>query len=131
MATPKHGRRGRLYADGAILPLIATWKVNEPPDPSDSTAMGDDNKSSTQGIPDFELTFSGWMDEDSASVYAFRDNADHYTVIYADLTSPVGKRHYWKGYMNGAISTEGGTGGTIKVDGTLKGGGGGVTKGYA
>lgn len=131
MATPKHGRRGRVYLDGAMLPLIATWTADSPANPSDATSMGDDYEIHTAGIAKFDAGFSGWMDEDTNSVYALNDGADHYCIIYADISSPAGKRHYWKGYMNGSVSTSGGKDGTIKIDAKISAGQGGVLKGYA
>lgn len=76
MATPIHGRKGRLYvgiaSDTASAEPIANlnaWSISFKTDKADATCFGDTNKVKTAGLPDGSGSAAGFYDTASNQLY--------------------------------------------------------------
>jgi hypothetical protein len=97
-----HGRRGRVYmglaSDTAAAEPIAflrNWSLNQATDKVDQTAMGDNNKIYTAGLPDASGEFTFWYDDTTVQTYqAARDGLPRRFYLYPSISN---NGQYWWG----------------------------------
>ena len=114
-----HGKRGRVYfgvASGAAaspIPFLAGWEVNHSTDKAEVTAMGDNNKTYVNGMPDATGSFRGFLDDATAQFYtAAVDGLARNLYIYPDISSNA---KYWYGQAVVDISASGGVDGATTL----------------
>lgn len=76
MATPIHGRKGRLYvgigsatSDATPVANLRSFSIDFSTDDVEVTCFGDTNKVYVSGLPDCSGSFAGFYDTASAQLY--------------------------------------------------------------
>lgn len=122
MASPIHGRKGRLYvaiASGGTAEPVAnlnSWSLSAETDKVESTVFGDSNKTYVSGLPDTNGDFSGFYDNATAQTYtAATDGVARKFYLYPD-NSNTGQ--YWFGTGLFDFKVEGAVGDAVKVSGS-------------
>jgi hypothetical protein len=94
---------------------ITKWTVDRATDKVDVTAMGDTNKVSVAGLPNGKGTFTGWMDDTAADLYAAAsDGVARGFYLYAKLPKP-----YWYGTAFFDQSATGGVTEGVAISGSF------------
>jgi hypothetical protein len=123
-----HGRFGSIYVDvpglgSAPVPVvnISKWSLDRTTDIVDVTALGDVNKTYVVGLPDAKGTYTGFMDDTAADLYAAAsDGVARGFYLYAKLPKP-----YFYGLaffsqsQSGGVTEAGAISGTITAAGTI------------
>ena len=122
MATPLHGRSGRLYvaitSGGTAEPLanLNNWTFDANTDKVDVTVFGDTNKVNVAGLPNASGTFAGFYDSASAQTYtAAADGVARKFYLYP-TTNITGT--YWFGTGLFDFNAAGAVDGAVTVSGS-------------
>ncbi len=125
MATPIHGRRGRLYVGitasaSAAEPVanLTGWSVNFDTDDVEVTVFGDNNKVYVAGLPDASGTFKGFLDTATAQLYTAATDGDARRFYIYPTISNTGQ--YWSGTATFDFSVESDVGDAAKISGGWK-----------
>jgi hypothetical protein len=124
VATPIHGRSGRLYvgiaSDSASASPVANlkmWALSFKTDRVDVTCFGDTNKVKVAGLPDASGTFGGFYDTASAQLYtASSDGLARRFYLYP-TTASTGT--YWFGTAFFDFDLDGAVDGAVQVSGSF------------
>ena len=123
MASPIHGRKGRLYvalASGGTAEPVAnlnSFSMQAATDKVDTTVFGDTNKTYVSGLPDASGDFAGFYDNATAQTYtAASDGVARKFYLYPD-NSNTGQ--YWFGTALFDFKIETAVGDAVKVSGTF------------
>jgi hypothetical protein len=124
LATPIHGRKGRLYmgvaSDTATAEPIANlkmWGISFKTDRVDVTSFGDTNKVKVAGLPDASGTFSGFYDTASAQMYtASVDGLARKFYLYPTNATTT---TYWFGTAFFDFDAEGAVDGAVGISGSF------------
>ena len=125
MATPIHGRKGRLYvgiasdgADASPVANLSKWSLDFSTDDVEVTVFGDTNKVYVSGLPDASGSFSGFYDSASAQLYTSATDglARKFYLYPSNGTTSI----YWSGTGLFDFSIEGDVGGAVGVSGNFK-----------
>lgn len=122
MATPIHGRSGRLYvglasstADAQPVANLNKWAITFSVDEVDVTCFGDSNKVSVAGLPDVGGTYAGKYDTASAQLYtAASDGAARRFYLYPTTATTT---TYWFGTGTFDFNVEGDVAGPVDISG--------------
>lgn len=125
MATPIHGRKGRLYvglasdtASAEPVTNLSKWSIDFSTDDVEVTVFGDTNKVYVSGLPDASGSFSGFYDSASAQLYtSATDGLARRFYLYPTNSSTT---TYWFGTGLFDFSVEGDVGDAVKVSGGFK-----------
>ena len=125
MATPIHGRRGRLYvglasstAAAEAIANLKNWSITFQTDQSDVTVFGDANKTYVAGLPDVGGSYNGFYDTASAQLYtAATDGAARRFYLYPTTDSLT---TYWFGTATFDFNVEGDVAGPVTLQGQFK-----------
>lgn len=124
MATPIHGRAGRLYAGiasaGTAEPIanLKSWSLDFSTDKIDVTCFGDTNKVTVAGLPNATGDFDGFYDTASAQLYtASQDGVARKFYLYPTLATTT---QYWFGTALFDFHAEGAVDGAIAVSGSFE-----------
>lgn len=122
MASPIHGRKGRLYvaitSGGTAEPLanLNNWTFDSNTDKVDTTVFGDTNKTSAAGLPNAAGTFAGFYDSGTAQTYtASTDGVARKFYLYP-TTDIAGT--YWFGTALFDFTAGGAVDGAVTVSGS-------------
>ena len=124
MATPLHGRSGRLYvgiaSDTAVATPVANlkmWGLSFKTDRADVTCFGDTNKVKVAGLPDASGSFSGFYDSASAQLYtAANDGLARKFYLYPTTATTT---TYWFGTAFFDMDLDGAVDGPINISGSF------------
>ena len=123
MATPIHGRSGRLYvgiaSGGTAEPFanLKSWSIDFSTDKVDSTVFGDTNKKWTSGLPNVTGDFDGFYDTASAQAYtAAIDGVARAFYLYPTIATTT---QYWWGTALFDFSVKGAVDGNVEVSGSF------------
>lgn len=132
MASPIHGRRGRLYvgisasaSNAEPVANLNAWSVDFATDDVETTCFGDTNKVYVSGLPDAQGTFKGFFDTATAQLYTAATDGDPRKFYLYPSNANTGQ--YWSGTALFDMSVEGDVGDAVKVSGSWKAAGA-VTK---
>lgn len=125
MASPIHGRNGRLYvgiANGtaAAEPVVNlnSWTIDFSVDQVETTVFGDTNKTYTAGLPDAGGNFGGFYDTASAQLYtAASDGVARRFYLYPTTSTTT---TYWFGTGLFDFSVSGAVGDAVTISGNWK-----------
>lgn len=126
MATPIHGRKGRLYvglasdtASAEGVANLSKWSIDFSTDDVEVTVFGDTNKVYVSGLPDASGSFAGFYDTASAQLYtSATDGLARRFYIYP--STPATTATYWFGTGLFDFSVEGDVGDAVKISGNWK-----------
>jgi hypothetical protein len=124
MATPIHGRKGRLYvgvaSDSAAAEPIANlnkWMISFKTDRVDVTSFGDTNKVKVAGLPDASGSFGGFYDTASPQLYtAATDGLARRFYLYPTNATTT---TYWFGTAFFDFDAEGAVDGSVNISGSF------------
>ncbi len=124
MATPIHGRSGRLYvglaSDTAVASPVANlkmWALSFKTDRTDVTCFGDTNKVKVAGLPDASGTFAGFYDTATAQLYtAASDGLARRFYLYPTTATTT---TYWFGTAFFDFDADGAVDGGINISGSF------------
>lgn len=125
MASPIHGRSGRLYvglasSTAAAEPVtnLNSWSIEFTVDQVETTVFGDANRTYVSGLPDAGGQFSGYYDTASAQLFtAAVDGAARRFYLYP-TTSDTGEYFWGTGLFD--FSVTGGIGDAVAISGNFK-----------
>lgn len=124
MASPIHGRKGRLYvaitSGGTAEPIanLRQFSITFAVDQVDTTVFGDTNKTYVSGLPDVGGSFSGFYDTATAQLYtAASDGASRKFYLYP-TTDSTGT--YWFGTGLFDFQLEQAVDGSVNISGDWK-----------
>lgn len=127
MASPIHGRNGRVYlgiasstAAAEPLPNTFSFEINQTVDQVETTVFGDTNKTYVGGLPDFSGSFEAFFDTASAQTYtAAADGQARRFYLYPTTPSTAGP--YWFGTTIADFSLSTSVSDAVRVSGNFKG----------
>ena len=112
------GRNGRVYmaltSGGTAEPVAyqAKWSINFGTNKIDVTAMGDDQKTTVNGLPAATGSFSGFYDDASVQTYtAATDGIGRKFYLYPNVSTA----QYWFGTINPDFTADADVDGPIAV----------------
>lgn len=126
MATPVHGRAGRIYvglasgtAEAQAVANLTEWTMDFSVDDVEVTTFGDSNKVYVAGLPDASGSFSGFFDTASAQLYtAATDGAARRFYLYPSTPATAGPYWFGTGIFDFSVQTS--VGDAVKVSGDFK-----------
>ena len=118
-----HGRYARLYVSitsgGSAAPLVhtATTDMNLSTDKQDVTAFSDTNKTYVSGLPDGQMSFSGFATDTASTslVEAALDGASRTWYFYPFSSTTI--YIYGTGFFDWTLGAD--VQGTVKMSGTM------------
>ena len=125
MASPIHGRRGRLYvgmgsstSDATPVANLRSFSIDFSTDDVEVTSFGDTNKVYVSGLPDCSGSFAGFYDTAGADLYAAAtDGAARRFYLYPTNATTT---TYWFGTAIFDFSVESSVDDAAKVSGNFK-----------
>lgn len=128
MASPIHGRKGRLYvgvansgANAEPIANLRSFSLDFSTDDVEVTSFGDTSKVYVSGLPDVSGAFSGFYDTASAQLYTAATDGDARRFYLYPTTSST--TTYWFGTAIFDMSLEAAVDDSVKVSGSFKGAG--------
>lgn len=125
MASPIHGRRGRLYvgltssaSTAESVANLTGFSIDFSTDDVEVTAFGDSNKVYVSGLPDCSGSFKGFLDTGTAQLYTAAADGDARKFYLYPTTSNTGI--FWSGTAIFDFSVESDVGDAVKVSGNFK-----------
>lgn len=125
MATPIHGRRGRLYvgitssaSTAEPVANLSGFSIDFSTDDVEVTAFGDTNKVYVSGLPDAAGTFKGFLDTGTAQLFTAATDGDARKFYLYPSNSNTGQ--YWSGTGIFDFSVEADVSDAVKVSGNWK-----------
>ena len=123
MGNQLHGSLGRAYMatanDGSAPVAVAKvtrWTLDMGTDVSDTTGMGDSNKTGVQGLPNRNGTIEMWLDDAETKPFAAaRSATGTFLYLYSRLSPPL--YHYGPAWFS--LSQEASVGAAQRLTGTF------------